>query len=170
MIQMEMAKVAQPESVEQIKDRIQRMQEQIDSLEEVTETDSESEMTSDDLVFKLRAGFTSDKAGFKRLPDSENFSYDMEQGRGLRKQGQKVWKNKKAKQEVLRMLKRFNDENSSIQEKPLKSFKKLTEIKNSGPGPRIFIYREKNEQPVVVGFCIRDDLDAALAKLKEKFP
>jgi hypothetical protein len=109
------------------------------------------------------------KAGLKELPDSENFSYNMDQGRGLKKQAQKVWKNPKAKQEVLRMLERFGDENAKIQEKPLTGFKKLTELKNSGPGPRIFIYRGKNEQPVVVGFCMRNDLDATLNKLKINF-
>lgn len=66
------------------------------------------------------------KAGFKELPNSENFSYNMYQGRGLKKQAQKVWKNPKAKQEVLRMLERFGDENAKIQEKPLTGFKKLT--------------------------------------------
>jgi len=109
------------------------------------------------------------KAGFSELPDSENFSYNMEQGRGLKKQAQKVWKNPKAKQEVLRMLKRFGDKNANIQEKPLTGFKKLTELKNSGPGPRIIIYRGKNQQPVVVGFCMRNDLDATLDKLKKNF-
>ena len=52
--------------------------------------------------------------------------------------------------EVLRMLKRFGDKNANMQEKPLKGFKKLTELKNSGPGPRIIIYREKNELLVFV--------------------
>ena len=109
------------------------------------------------------------KAGFSELPDSENFSYNMDQGRGLKKQAQKVWKNPKAKKEVLRMLKRFGDKNANIQEKPLTGFKKLTELKNSGPGPRIIIYRGKNQYPVVVGFCMRNDLDATLDKLKKNF-
>lgn len=78
-------------------------------------------------------------------------------------------KNPKAKKEVLRMLKRFDDENANIQENPLKGFKNLTELKNSGPGPRILIYRGKNELPTVIGFCMRDDLDATLAKLKVKY-
>ena len=93
----------------------------------------------------------------------------MDQGRGLKKQAKKVWKNTKAKKEVLRMLKRFGDENANIQEKPLTGFKDLTELKNSGPGPRIIIYRGKNEKPVVIGFCMRDDLDATLGKFKGKF-
>ena len=38
----------------------------------------------------------------------------------------------------------------------------------SGSGPRIFIYRGKSKQPAVVGFSMRNDLDAALDKLKEK--
>jgi hypothetical protein len=109
------------------------------------------------------------KVGFKELPDGKIFSYNMEQGRGLKKQAKKVWKNPKAKQEVLRMLNRFDDENAKIQEKSLKGFKSLSELKNSGPGPRIIIYRGKNEPPTVIGFCMRDDLDATLAKLKGKY-
>jgi hypothetical protein len=109
------------------------------------------------------------KAGFKELPDGKNFLYNMDQGRGLKNQAKKVWKNPKAKQEVLRMLNRFDDENANIQEKPLKGFKNLTELKNSGPGPRILIYRGKNEPPTVIGFCMRNDLDATLAKLKVKY-
>ena len=42
-------------------------------------------------------------------------------------------------------------------------------VKNSGPGPRIIIYRGKNKQHVVVGFCMRNDLDATLNKFKGKF-
>lgn len=118
---------SQPESVKQTKNRIQRMRERIVRLEEVTETDFDSETECE---YDQKT-----KAGFKELLDSENFSYNMDQGRGLKKQVQKVWKNKKAKQEVLRMLKRFGDENANIQEKPLKGLKKLTELKNSGPGP-----------------------------------
>lgn len=109
------------------------------------------------------------KAGFKELPDGKNFSYSMEQGRGLKNQAKKVWKNPKARQEVLRVLNRFYDETANIQEKPLKDFKNFSELKNSGPGPRIIIYREKNEPPTVSGFCMRNDLDATLAKLKGKY-
>ena len=109
------------------------------------------------------------KAGFKELPDGKSFLYDMEQGRGLKNQAKKVWKNPKAKQEVLRMLNRFDDENANIQEKPLKGFKTLTELKNSGPGPRIIVYRGKNEPPRVIAFCMRNNLDLTLAKLKGKY-
>jgi hypothetical protein len=151
-------KYSQPESVEQTTDRIQRMHEQNVRLEEVTDSQSESECES-----------TQNKAGIDELPDSENFSYNMDQGRGLKEQDKRVWKNPKAKKEVLIMLERFGNENAEIQEKSLKGFKKLTELKNSPSGPRIFIYREKNEKPVVVGFCMRNDLDATLSKLKKKF-
>ena len=51
------------------------------------------EMTLDDVVvLRLRAGFISDsdKAGFAELPDSEKFSYDMNQGRGLKSKAKKV--------------------------------------------------------------------------------
>ncbi|NNF85096.1 MAG: hypothetical protein HKM26_00985, partial [Winogradskyella sp.] len=61
----------------------------------------------------------------------------MEQGSGLKKQAKRVWKNPKAKKEVLTMLDRFDDQNTNIQEKPLRGFKNLTELKNSGTGPRI---------------------------------
>ena len=55
----------------------------------------------------------------------------MDQGHGLKNQTKKVWKNTKAKQEVLRMLNKFDDENANIQKKLLKGFKNLTELKNS---------------------------------------
>jgi len=45
----------------------------------------------------------------------------------------------------------------------------LEELKNSGPDPRLFIYRGKNEPPTVIGFCMRNDLDATLIKLKGKY-
>lgn len=65
----------------------------------------------------------------------------MDQGRSLKNDAKRVWKNPKAKKEVLRMLKRFDDQNADLQEKPLKGFKNLTELINSRSGPRIFIYR-----------------------------
>ena len=123
----------------------------------------------DDLVLKLRAGFISDKAGFEELPDSEKFSYDMNQGRGLKSKAKKVLRNPKAKKEVLSMLEKFGNGDGEIEEKSFTGFRKLTELKNSGPGPRVLVYRSKNAQPRVVGFCMRDDLDATLKKLKNKF-
>jgi len=63
----------------------------------------------------------------------------------------------------------FNYENANIQEKLLKGFKSLSKLKNSSPSSQIIIYRGKNEPPTVVGFCIRNDLDARLAKLKGKY-
>ena len=129
------------------------MDKQIHQSEEVTDSDSETEEDGCRL---------ESKAGFKELPDGKTFLYNMDRGRGLKNQAKKVWKNPKAKQEVLRMLNRFDDENANIQEKPLKGFKNLTELKNSGPGPRILIYRDKNEPPTVIGFCMRNDLDATI--------
>jgi len=122
-----------------------------------------------EILLRVRAGFTSNKGGFNELPDSKNFSYDMEQGRGLKKQARKVLENPIARKEVLSMLEKFGNQDVEVQEKPLKGFHRLTELKNSGPGPRIFVYREKNEKPLVVGFCMRNDLDAAVKKLKGKF-
>ena len=93
----------------------------------------------------------------------------MDQGQGLIKQADKVWNNPKAKKEVLRMLNRFDDKNANLQEKPLKSFKNLTELKNSRSGPRIFIYRGKNEPPTGIGFCMRTDLEDTVTKLETKY-
>lgn len=67
------------------------------------------------------------------------------------------------------MLNRFDDENADLQEKSLKGFKKLSELKNSRNGPRIFIYRGKNEPPTVIGFCMRKDLDDIIVTLKMKY-
>jgi hypothetical protein len=151
-----MPKFPQTQSVQDTQNRLDNIDEYIAKMEETS--DSEEEQCR-----------VESKVGFKELPDGKIFSYNMEQGRGLKKQAKKVWKNPKAKQEVLRMLNRFDDENAKIQEKSLKGFKSLSELKNSGPGPRIIIYRGKNEPPTVIGFCMRDDLDATLAKLKGKY-
>jgi len=148
------------ESVEGTQERVNRIDEHLHRMNQVIDSDTESEEDQCRL---------ESKAGFKELPDGKNFSYSMEQGRGLKNQAKKVWKNPKARQEVLRVLNRFDDETANIQEKPLKGFKNLSELKNSGPGPRIIIYREKNEPPTVIGFCMRNDLDATLAKLKGKY-
>ena len=153
-------KYPKTESIEETESHLSNIDEQIHQLEEVTDSDSE---TKEDEC-RLES-----KAGFKELPDGKNFLCNIDQGHGLKNQAKKVWKNPKAKQEVLRMLNRFDDENANIQEKPLKGFKNLTELKNSGPGPRILIYRGKNEPPSVIGFCMRNDLDATLAKLKVKY-
>jgi hypothetical protein len=153
-------KYPKTESIEETERHLYNIDEQIKKLEEVTDSDSESEENE----CRLKS-----KAGFKELPDGKIFVYDMDQGRGLIKQAKKVWKNPKAEQEVLRMLNRFDDENANIQEKPLKGFTNLTELKNSGPGPRIIIYRGKNEPPTVIAFCMRNDLDATLDKLKGKY-
>ena len=154
----------QPKSVEETQKRLDWMEKQVRKLNE--ETDSESEIETES---KEDQCDQQNKAGFKELPDGQNFVYDMNQGQGLIKQAEKVWKNPKAKKEVLRMLNRFDDKNANLQEKPLKGFKNLTELKNSRSGPRIFIYRGKNEPPTVIGFCMRTDLEATLDKLKKKF-
>jgi len=135
----------------------------------VTVIQNPNDQNLNSILSQLRAGFTPDtnKAGFDELPDSTNFSYDMEQGRGLKKQAKKVWRNPKAKKEILNMLERFDNE--EIQEKPLEGFRKLTELKNSPSGPRVFVYRGKNENPTVVGFSMRNDLNATIKKLKTKF-
>ena len=93
----------------------------------------------------------------------------MDQGRGLKKQARKVWHNPKAKKEILSILEKFDNEDGQVQEKPLEGFRKLTELKNSGPRPRVFVYRGKNAKPTVIGFCMRNDLDATIKKLKNKF-
>lgn len=119
-------KYPKTESVEKTQRHLSDMDKQIHQLEEVTDSDSETEENECRL---------ERKAGFKELPDGKTFLYNMDQGRGLKNQAKKVWKNPKAKQEVLRILNRFDDENANIQEKPLKGFKFLTELKNSGPDP-----------------------------------
>jgi hypothetical protein len=150
-----------PESVEKTQERVHRMDEQLYRMNEVTDSDSDLESEEDQCRLES-------KAGFKELPDSKNFSYDMKQGTGLKKQVNQVWENPPAKKEVLRMLKRFDDPNSKIEEKALKGFKNLTELKNSESGVRIFIHRGKNKQPTVISFCMRKDLDDTIYKLKLK--
>lgn len=122
------------ESIEETQTHLDNIDQQIKKLEEVTDSDSETEENE----CRVKS-----KAGFKELPDGKNFVYDLDQGSGLIKEAKKVWKNPKAKQELLRMLKKFDDENANIEEKPLEGFKNLTELKNSPRGPRIIIYRVK---------------------------
>src|SRR5687767_10720740 len=86
-------KYPKTESIEETQRHLYNIDEQIKKLEEVTDSDSETEENE----CRLKS-----KAGFKELPDGKIFVYDMDQGRGLIKQAKKVWKNPKAKQEVLR--------------------------------------------------------------------
>lgn len=67
--------------------------------------DSDSDLESEEDQCRLES-----KAGFKELPDSKHFSYDMEEGSGLKKQAKRVTRNPKAKQELLTMLDRFDDQ------------------------------------------------------------
>lgn len=155
-------KYPKPESVEETQRRLSNMDKQIKKLEEVTDSDSETEKNTCSL---------KSKAGLKGLPDGKNFVYDMDQGRGLKKLAKRVWKNSEAKKEVLRMLSRFDDENANIQEKAIQGFNDLTELKNSGSGVRIIIYngKDKSEPPAVIVICMRDDLEEALKKLETKY-
>lgn len=105
------------ESVEGTQERVNCIDEHLHRMNQVIDSDTESEEDQCRL---------ESKAGFKELPDGKNFSYSMEQGRGLKNQAKKVWKNPKARQEVLRVLNRFDDETANIQEKPLKGFKNLS--------------------------------------------
>ena len=141
------------ESIEETKRHLSYMDKGIQELEEVTDSDSETECQLES------------KAGFTELPNGKTFLYDMEQGRGLIKQAKRVLKNPEARKEVLRILDRFD--NKTVQEKPLKGFKSLTELKNSGP--RIIVHRDKNKRPTVIAICMRKDLDPTLAKLKGKY-
>ena len=47
----------------------------------------------------------------------------MNQGHDLKKQILKIWKNNKAKQKVLKILKKFGSANVNVQEKFLKNHK-----------------------------------------------
>jgi hypothetical protein len=93
----------------------------------------------------------------------------MDQGRGFKNKAKKVWNNPEAKREVLSMLEKFGNEDGEIEEKSLRDFRRLTELKKSGPGPRVFVYRGKNAPPTVIGFCMRRDLNDTVKKLSQKF-
>ena len=125
-------------------------------------SDSDSETEDDQCQLE-------EKAGFRELPNGKTFLYDMNNGTGLKKEAKKVWRNPKAKKEVLRILERFDEEDRKLQEKSLKGFKSLSELKNSPNGVRIILYRENDEPPKVVCFCMRRDLEATLAKLENKY-
>jgi|SRR5687768_10750221 len=155
-------KYPKPESVEETQRRLSNIDKQIKKLEEVTDSDSETEKNTCS---------PKSKANLKGLPDGKNFVYNMDQGNGLRKLAKKVWRNYEAKKEVLRMLSRFDDENANLQEKALQGFNDLSELKNSSSGVRIILYNGKNKSqpPEVIVICMRDDLEKAIKKLQTKY-
>jgi hypothetical protein len=147
------------ESVKKTEERLHGMDEKLRRMKEVSDSDSDEE---DECLRDI-------KAGFNELPDSEHFSYNLQQGSGLEKKAERVWNDPKAKKELLTLCNRLNNPNAKIQEKWIKGLKKVTELKNNPKGIRIFIYREKNKQPTVIAFCMRDDLKETIKKLKKNF-
>jgi hypothetical protein len=89
----------QSESVEETQRHLSNIDEQINKLEEVTDSDSETEEDECRL---------ESKAGFKELPDGKNFLYNMDQGRGLINQAKKVWKNPQARKEIIFNLEKID--------------------------------------------------------------
>jgi len=149
-----------PESVEQTQERLEQIQKQNAKLKKTRDSDSDSDSETE-------CKSTQNKAGMDELPDSDIFSYDIINS--LKKEVKRVWKNPKAKKETLRLLERFGDKNSKIQQKYIKSLTRVTELKNSKNGVRIFIYNKKGEMPVIIGFCMRNDLTNSLNKLQKDF-
>ena len=82
------SKYPKTESVEKTEDRVKNMDNLIKKLKELTDSNYDSETEKDECRLES-------KAGFKELPDAKNFLYNMDQGRGLKNQAKKVWKNAK---------------------------------------------------------------------------
>lgn len=150
-------KLDKVESTIETENRFLRLREKVRNLEE----DSDSETEED----QCQAGV----AGLKGLPKG-NFLYDLEQSNRLKKASQTIWKRDKPFQDkVVKMLGKFDDKNAKIEEKSIKGLKKVTELKADAGGPRILIYRGKNQLPKVLGFCRRRDLECMVESLKKYY-
>lgn len=90
-----MPQFPQTESVQETEERVENMDNLLNKLEEVTDSDSETEEDECRL---------ENKAGIDELPDSSEFIYKLETKTALKK----VWKNPQAKKEVLAGLDRIN--------------------------------------------------------------
>ena len=107
------------------------------------------------------------KAGIEDLPDSSKFIYDLE-GKPVKGALKNVWKNPKAKKEVLAGLSIMDrDELVPRNQKDFKGFKDIKEIKLNDT--RMLVRPGKNGKPdEIVAIVMRRDLKDLAAKLKNK--
>jgi hypothetical protein len=108
------------------------------------------------------------KAGFDELPDSSKFIYSLET-KIAKNSLKKVWKNKAAKKEVLAGLDKI-DKGKLLprNEKELKGFKTLKEIKLKNT--RMLVQRRKDGAPdQIVAIFMRRDMDSITRIFRSKY-
>ena len=107
------------------------------------------------------------KAGIDELLDSSEFTYKLET-KTSKNRLRRVWKNPRAKKEVLAGLNNMNNKQFfQSHKKDFKGFKTFEEIKLNKT--RVIIQRGKNGGPLqIVAICMRDDLNNLALKLKFK--
>jgi hypothetical protein len=108
------------------------------------------------------------KAGIDELPDSSEFTYNLET-KAAKKALKTVWKNSDAKKEVLAGLDRMDKgELLPRNQKHLKGFKTLKEIKLTDT--RMLVQLEKNGNPdQIVAIFMRRDLENIVSIFKGKY-
>ena len=108
------------------------------------------------------------KAGIDSLPDSSEFTYNLET-KTAKKALKKVWKNTEAKKEVLAGLDRMNKgELLPRNQKNFKGFKTLKEIKLTDT--RMLVQPGKNGDPdQIVAIFMRRDLENIASIFKGKY-
>ena len=91
------------------------------------------------------------KAGFDELPDSSKYIYDIENS--SKENLKHVWKNPKAKKELLKKLEKINKgELTPRNRKSLKGFKRLKEYKFGRKGILVIINPGKKGEPDTICF------------------
>jgi len=113
-------------------------------------------------------GAVQNKAGIDELPDSSEFIYSLET-KTAKKRLKTVWRNPKAKKEVLAGLDRLDRAKLVPRnQKDFKGFKTLKEIKLTNT--RMLIQVGKNGAPdEIVAILMRRDLDDIVLKFKNKY-
>jgi hypothetical protein len=108
------------------------------------------------------------KAGIDELPDSSEYIYNLET-KTARKALKAVWKNPKAKKEVLAGLDKMNSGTLVPRnQKDFKGFKTLKEIKSTDT--RMFVQPGKNGDPdQIVAIFMRRDLENITSIFKGKY-
>jgi hypothetical protein len=138
------------------------------SLTEQMMEGSQSPSYSVQNLVKISGGAKQNKAGINDLPDSSRFIYRLET-KSAKKTVKKVWKNSKAQKELLAGLKRMDKgELLPRNEKSLKGFKKLKEVKLNDV--RVIVNPGRKGDPdEIVGIVMRKDLKAFTNGFDKKF-
>lgn len=129
------------------------------------ETDSESEIETES---KEGQCYQQNKAGFKELPDSSKFIYNLET-KTAKNALKAVWKDHEAKKEIISSLGKIDrGELLPRNQKDFKGFKTLKELKFTKT--RILVRPGKNGKPdEIIAILLRRDLDEVAKKLKNKY-